>query len=592
MSSAIETPYGGSFLISGAARQSSTPENLPEDAAELAAAIDKFTRAELPGFAAGLKAHERGLMPALLKKAAELGLTAAGLPEAYGGLSLPFTYQALLAEKTATNPPFSVSSGVAGCLAPLPIVLFGTEDQKQQWLPRMASGELFGAFALTEEEAGTGALACRCTATPLLDGTNLLNGSKQWITNGAFAGLYVVFAQIPEAGLSAFLVDTTLPGVSHGKEEHKIGLKGSSTTRLAFENVSLPAAALLGKPGQGAAIATAALNPARLIMAASALGLAKEALAISARYAAERHQNGQPIASYGLIRQKLGRITFKIYGAESALYRLAGELDTLWATDPIAAAQELAIECAIVKTVCSEVLGAAADEAVQILGGYGCSEDYAAAGIFRDARVFRIFYGTNEINRLQMVRQLFKRAASHRLPLHSEIEKEFGHGEDGMAKALLLLETLNNSEWDSEHPLSAADTSLETSEYTRLAALCAAAVVRSISTAELEERQELAGVLADLLTNAYIMESVSLRISQSKGSEELLSATARQLGYTSTMHSWQLLQSVFACRWHGPLEATHVRRWREVFAAPADDVLPLEQKMGEITALRGGYPRI
>jgi alkylation response protein AidB-like acyl-CoA dehydrogenase len=584
-----ETPeFGGGFLWDTAASSDPFLNSIPEDAAEMAAAIEKFVRAELPTFTAGLKAHERGLMPALLKRSGDLGLLGIAIPEEFGGLALPFTYQALIAEKTAINPPFSVSAGVTNGLAALPILLHGTTLQKERWLPKLAAGEIFGAFALTEEDAGSSAFQCHSVAEPSEDGSYLLNGTKQWISNGAFANIIVLFAMVPGSGLSAFVVDSSLEGVSHGKEEHKIGLKGSSTTRLTFENVLLPPDCVLGEPGMGAKIAADALNLSRVLVAANAVGLAKEALAIAAKYAGERRQAGKVIGQHGLIRQKMGRCAARIYAAESALYHLCSEIEGLWAEDPHEAAGARAIECALVKVLCTEALAFVADETVQILGGCGCSEEFAAAGIYRDARIYRIFYGTSEINRLQAIKLLLKPGTAGLHAITRAISLEFGHNGQGTAPALQRLEELSEKEPEVESALSATRPALASADYTRLSALCAAAVVKSIPN--LDERQELAASLADMLIAAYAARSIAERMRTAGKQISTATAASRWCSFTCSFEAWRILQAILASRWHGPTEATHVRRWRDLFEPPTEDLYPLELSLGDAVLQAGKYP--
>ena len=586
MTSEVTPEYGAKFLRERTSSPGSFLDAIPEDAAEMAAAIEKFVRAELPGFTAGLKAHERGMMPKLLKKSGELGLLSIGIPEEYGGLQLPFTYQALIAEKTAINPPFSVSAGVTSCLATLPILLYGTEDQKQKWLPKLASGETLAAFALTEEEAGTAAFECKSSAVPSPDGGYLLNGTKMWISNGAFADLIVVFAQVPGSGLSAFLVEASQQGVSHGKEEHKIGLKGSSTTRLTFDGVLLPAEARLGQSGDGRTIAAGALNLSRVIVSANAVGLARESLALATAYANERKQGSSPIADFGIIRQKLGRAAAKLYSAETALYQLCSDIDALWSQDPVRAAHELAIECSLVKVLCSEVLSYVTDEAIQIMGGYGCCEEYAAAGMYRDARIYRVFYGTSEINRLQAVKLLLKPGSKTATGIAEQIAAEFAHGEDGSAHAMSTLEEISAMEPEVASSLGSARLSHCSAEYTRLATLCAAAVIRLVPN--LNERQELTSALADMMIASLSSSAILARTGAAPRIDH--TCASRWCGFTNSLDAWRNLQAILASRWHGPTEALHVRRWRDLFAAPTEDLFALELSLGAAVNAKSGFP--
>lgn len=412
-------PPGGAFLVEEACPEAVlTPERLDAEVRLMAETATAFLRGEVLPVADRLQEQEPGLMPHLLRRAAALGLLATDIPERYGGLGLAKSASARIAEALAAEPSFAVSHSVHTSVATLPLVLFGTEEQKQKHLPRLASGEWLGAYALSEAHAGSDALAVRTRAVPSPDGKGFrLTGEKMWITNAAFADLFTVFAKVNGRRFTAFLVERGSPGLSIGREERKLGLKGTSTCRLVLDAVPVPAENLLARIGQGTQVALYTLNLGRFKIAASAVGQGKNLLGIATRYAKQRQAFGKPIAEYGLIREKLAVMAARLFASESMLYRVAGYLDAASSPEHLswAAAEEYAIECALIKVACTETLDYVADECLQIHGGYGYSEEFPAARAWRDARVNRIYEGTNEINRLNMVELFLKRLERGRL---------------------------------------------------------------------------------------------------------------------------------------------------------------------------------
>lgn len=385
----------------------------------MADSAERFMREEVLPLVRRLEKQEPGLMRSLLQKAAALGLLGLDLPTRYGGLALPKTTTAFITERLGLEPSFSVSQGVHTSVACYPLLVFGTETQKAHYLPRLASGEWIGAYALTEPEAGSDALAGRTRAVLEPEGTHYrLSGTKMWITNAGFADLFVVFAKVDAQRFTAFLVERQLPGFQVEREEHKLGLKGSSTCRLTLQEVPVPLQNRLGEEGQGAYVALYTLNLGRFKIGASAVGLAKEAYRIAWEYAHERKQFGRPIIEFDLIRHKFANMYAQIYACESALYRLAGDLQSWF--EPIRdeesdaqakytqAVSELAAECALLKVAATEMLHYVVDEALQVHGGYGFSEEFPIAKLYRDIRVNRIYEGTNEINRINLIELLMK----------------------------------------------------------------------------------------------------------------------------------------------------------------------------------------
>lgn len=396
------------------------PEKLPPEAHLMARTMEDFLRKEVLPQNERLQQKEPGLMRALLQKAGSLGLLAGNIPQEYDGLDLPKMQSLLLTERAAADLSFGISWNVHSSVATLPLVLFGTQEQQQRYLPQLANGQLLAAFALSEPESGSDALAAHTQAhwQPSHNAYRL-SGTKMWVTNGGFADIFTLFAYLEGQGLTAFLVESNLPGLELGKEEHKMGLHGSSTCRLSLQDVDVSGANLLGEPGKGHHVALYTLNAGRLSIAALSLGGAKECLRLAARYALQRKQFGKPIAHFGLIRSYIAQMAAAIYSLESLLYRTAAlwddrERNSLQPNEQAKkreAAKSLALECAIAKFFGSEVLGFTADSALQIHGGYGYSEEFAIARFYRDARVFRIFEGTNEINRLSAAHRLLQRSA-------------------------------------------------------------------------------------------------------------------------------------------------------------------------------------
>ncbi len=413
---------GGAFLVKESTPGSVfTPEDLCDEHLAIARTAEEFFRNEIAPNVEGLLHQEPGLGRRLLRKSAELGLTGILIPEQFGGLELDLPSALVAAQALARDASYSAWHGAHSGIGTLPILYFGTEEQKRKYLPRLASAEMIAAYALTEPQAGSDAQAARTRADLTANGTTyILNGQKMWITNGGDADLFTVFAKVGGEKLTAFLVERAFGGVSSGAEEKKMGLKGSSTTAIYFENVPVPAANVLGEIGRGHIIAFNILNIGRLKLGTTAVAGAKRALELSIRYAKERKAFGSPIAEFGAIRHKLAEMAIRIYAAESMAWRTAGLIQAASGTE-LESIEEYAIECSMVKVYGSEALDYAADEGVQIHGGYGYHQDYEIERIYRDSRINRIFEGTNEINRLLIPSMLLKRAARGKLNLSATI---------------------------------------------------------------------------------------------------------------------------------------------------------------------------
>ncbi|MGE5245265.1 MAG: acyl-CoA dehydrogenase family protein [Betaproteobacteria bacterium] len=403
-----------------------TPEHLTNEHRLIAQTASEFVDQEVLPVLDRLEQKDWELARDLVRRCGALGLFGVDVPEAYGGVALDKVTSLIVSERMARSASFGATFGGQANLTVLPLYLFGTEPQKLTYLPKLLSGEMVGAYALSESGSGSDALGAKARAAQQPDGSFVLNGEKMWITNGGFADLFIVFAKVDGEQFTAFIVERAFPGVSSGKEEHKMGLHGSSTTPLVLQEVRVPAGNLLGEIGKGHKVAFNVLNFGRFKLGGMCIGGAKTAIAEAAKYAAERRQFGQPIAAFGAIKHKLGEMIVRTYAVESLVYRTAGQIDARIEATPheptdagpaLAALEEYAVEASIAKVAGSEMLDYVLDENVQIHGGNGFVSDYPAERHYRDARVNRIFEGTNEINRLLIPGMLARRAVKGELPI-------------------------------------------------------------------------------------------------------------------------------------------------------------------------------
>jgi alkylation response protein AidB-like acyl-CoA dehydrogenase len=499
---------GGGFLVEACRPEEIfTPADLNDDQKLIGQTAEEFVAKEVMPLAAELEQHKEGLMPSLVKKAGELGLMGGGVPEEYGGAGLDKISAAVLAEKLSAYASFSVTHGGHAGIGTLPIVYFGTEEQKKKYLPKLATGELIGAYCLSEAQAGSDAQNARTRAVLSGDGKHwILNGQKMWITNGGFADLFIVFAKVDGEKFSCFIVERGYPGFSVGGEEKKMGIKGSSTVPIFFENCQVPKENLLHEVGRGHIVAFNILNMGRFSLGAYCLGGSKKVLEASSKYAKERVAFGKPIGEFGLVREKLGEMAIQIYAVESMLYRSAGMIEAAMNAAGAAAdktqqlmkvLEEYAIECSISKVYGSEVLDYVVDEAVQIFGGYGYHEDYPVARAYRDSRINRIFEGTNEINRLLIIQMLMKRAMTGALPLLA-------------AGAKLQEEILAGPQFEDASSGPFAEEERAVANAKKMFLLAAGAAVQKYRE-QLADQQEIVGALADIVMEVYAMESSQRR---------------------------------------------------------------------------------
>jgi alkylation response protein AidB-like acyl-CoA dehydrogenase len=514
---------GGNFLLTETdPKLVFTPEDLSSDQHLMAQTAEKFMEKDvLPQFDA-LEHQAEGLAPKLFRQAGELGLLGMEVPEAFDGLGLGKTSGIGVEEQMSRLGGFGVTCGAHAGIGTMPLLYFGTDAQKKKYLAKLATGEWMAAYALSEAGSGSDALGLRTKATLSPDGKHyLLNGTKMWISNAAWANLFTVFAKVNGQHVTAFLVESTFPGVSTGKEEHKLGIKTSSTRRVILEDAQVPVENLLGGVGKGAYIAFNILNAGRFKLGAGAIGAAKQSLKVATGYALERQQFGRPLASFGLIQHKLADMAVRILAGESALYRTAAMMDTvcetgelLDSTNPpfLRGLEEFALECSIIKVACSEILDDVADESLQIHGGYGYTEEFPAARTVRDSRINRIFEGTNEINRLFIPGLLMRRAQRGRFPLVQAITK--------VSKELLEMTPLEEGAGDE---LAVAGKLLINA---KKLALFVSGVAYQKYGEKLGDEQEVVASLSDMMIDIYLAESALLRTRKVRQSGSGYSALA------------------------------------------------------------------
>jgi alkylation response protein AidB-like acyl-CoA dehydrogenase len=582
---------GGAFLITSSRPEDIfTPADLSDDQRLIGQTAEEFVQKELTPEISALEQHKEGLMAQMLRKAGEIGLLGGAIPEAYGGSGLDKISATVLAEKLSGYASFAVSHGGHAGIGTIPIVYFGTEAQKQKYLPKIASGELLSCYCLSEPQAGSDALAARTRAVLSPDGKNwILNGQKMWITNGGFADLYIVFAKIDGDKFSCFIVERNTPGFSVGAEEKKMGIRGSSTVPIFFENAPVPKENLLHEAGRGHIVAFNTLNVGRFSLGAYCLGGSKKVLEASSKYSKERTAFGKPICDFGLIKAKLGEMAIRIYAVESMIYRSAGMIDA-GVENPNSGAdktqqamqvlEEYAIESSISKVIGSETVDFCVDEGVQIFGGYGFHEDYPVARAYRDSRVNRIFEGTNEINRMLIIQMLMKRAVAGILPLIPAAVK--------LADEVLAGPSFEEAE---SGPFAEEERSLAQAK--KIFLLAAGTAVQRFRE-QLAEHQEIVAALANIAMDVYAMES-SLRRAQKASAKRgdaanVMCDAARAFIYDAIDRVEKEARTALAATAAGDTLITQLAVLRRFAKHAAIDTIALRQNVANAVLAQDRYP--
>lgn len=528
---------GGEYLIADTLCEDVfTPEDFSDEQRQIGETTEQFITNEIIPRIEEIDNQDFDIVVQGMKKCGDLGLLMMDAPEEYGGLELDKASSMLVAEKIAYGGAFSVAFSCHTGIGTLPLIYYGTADQKERYLGKLISGEWCSAYCLTEPGSGSDALGAKSTATLSEDGQYyILNGTKQYITNGGFADLFTIFVKIDKEHFTAFLVERSFDGLVVGKEEKKMGIKGSSTTPIILDNCRVPVENLLGEIGKGHRIAFNVLNIGRFKLGAGVCGASKMALAVGIKYANERVQFNSPISKFGAIAEKIADLTTDIFASESLVYRLAGLLDNKLATvekgidnyyeEYLKGIEEYAAECGIAKVFCSEVLARTVDEVVQIHGGYGFVSDYPAERFYRDERINRIFEGTNEINRLLIPGMILRKAMKGQLPLQSESMKAF---ESLMTPSFEDLD---------ETILFVREKALIKNLKTLFLILAGAAVQKYMD--KLANEQEILMAAADIAIQIFALESVVLRAEKifdtvSERKQELLSAAVKAFSFEAS----------------------------------------------------------
>ena len=583
---------GGSFLLEE--RQTAdvfTPEDFSEQQQMIGQTTEEFAVNEILPQADKMEQKDFSISRALLKKAGDLGLAGVEIPEAYGGLEMDKVTAAIIADHIAKYAGFGTTWGAHSGIGLLPLVYFGTEEQKQKYLPRLASGDTVGAYCLSEATSGSDALNCRARAVLSEDGKHyILNGEKMWITNAGFADLYTIFAKIDGEKFTAFLVERTFPGISIGAEEHKMGIRGSSTCPVILNDCKVPVENLLGEIGKGHIIAFNILNIGRFKLGAMCVGGGRVSLESAIGYAKQRKAFNKVISDFGLVREKIANMAALIYVGESLVYRTVGMMDNALAEvdksgadamkETRKAIEEYAVECSIIKVWASEMVDYVVDESLQIYGGYGFVEEYPAERAYRDARINRIFEGTNEINRLIITGFLLKRAMSGQLPLMPAIKK-------------LMDEVLSGPSVgeDLEGPL--AEERKLVGQAKKLGLFAAGAATQKYMQA-IQDQQEIMGAIADMTIETYAMESAVLRaqkIAATKGEAAAALPIAMTRVYLS--QAFEKVESaakkVIAAVADGDMMRTQLAILRRLSKYEPFNTIELRQQIAQKVIERGKY---
>jgi butyryl-CoA dehydrogenase len=582
---------GGSFLIEEhSIDQAFTPEDLTEEHRQIVRTTEEFAKNEILPNVEKIEHKEFAVTRALIRKACEIGIANVDIPEQYGGSDMDKISSALINEHISVSGSFSVSFGGHVGIGTLPIVYFGTPEQKKKYLPKLATGELIAAYALSEGTSASDAMNARTKAVLSPDGKEwILNGEKMWITNGGFADVFIIFAKVDGEKFSAFIVERTFPGFQSGAEEKKMGIRGSSTTPIILNDCRVPKENLLGEIGKGHVIAFNTLNIGRFKLGAGVIGGARNSLNHSIGYAKQRKAFGKPLTDFGMIKEKLAHMAVGVYTGESMSYRTVGMIDAAMseidknATDvykQIAKEiEEYAVECSILKVYGSEMLDYVVDETVQIYGGYGFVEEYPAERSYRDARVNRIFEGTNEINRMIITGWLLKRAMKGQLALMPAIKKLTDEIMSGATAEPL------------EGPLAAERTLVANA---KKAGLMLAGAAAQKYMMDLENQQEILGAVADMVIEGFAMDSTVLRTRklverQGEGKSQLAIAMC-QVSLAQSMDKVEAAaRKVVAAVAEGDMLRTQLVILRRLFKYEPYNVIALTQQIANRVVEAGRY---
>jgi alkylation response protein AidB-like acyl-CoA dehydrogenase len=589
MTTGTSARKGGSWLLEDTApRDAFTPEMLTEEHRLMAQTAAEFVEKEVQPALDRMEHKDWACARALIGRCGELGLLGMAVPEEYGGLDLDKASALAVIDRIGPPASFATAFGGQANLTILPLVLFGTTEQKTRYLPRLVAGELVGGYALSETGSGSDALAARARALKQADGSFLLNGEKMWISNGGFADLFIVFAKVDGEHFTAFIVERAFGGLASGKEEHKMGLHGSSTTSILLNNVPVPAGNVLGEIGRGHKVALNTLNYGRLSLGAMCTGGARSAIGEATRYAAARQQFGQPIAGFGAIQHKLGEMIARTYAVESVVYRTAGLIDAALGPPPhegalvAGAFEEFAVEASIAKVACSETLDFVLDENVQIHGGNGFVKDYPAERYYRDARVNRIFEGTNEINRLLIPGMLVRRALKGEIPLipaarrlQDEVLSPSIHAPAGVEDASL------------------ADEQRTVSAFKKVALMVVGTAMQTYGE-RLTDQQEVLSYAADILIDGYAGESAVLRARSAvhAGSRlgDLQVAAAQVFVHDAALRIEGAARSALAAMAEGDTLRTLLAALRRILKATPVNTVALRRGLAAAAVAEGKYP--
>jgi alkylation response protein AidB-like acyl-CoA dehydrogenase len=591
---------GGSFLLNEPdAASIFTPEDFTDEQRQIASTAAEFAANEVLPAASEIEAKHFDVTRGLLRKAGELGLMAVDIPEDYGGLAMDKVTSAIIADRMSVLASFSVAFSAHVGIGTLPLVWYGTSAQKEKYLPKLGTGEWLAAYALSEASSGSDAMNIRTRA--LRDGDSyVLNGEKMWITNAGFADLFTVFAKIADpaepdiskAKMSAFLVERTTPGLTIGAEEHKLGIRGSSTCPLILNDCRIPAENLLGEAGKGHHIAFNILNIGRFKLGAACVGGARNSLTNAISYAKERKAFGKSIAEFGLIQQKISDAATRIYVGESMAYRTIGAIDAALAAIPEEQAhdareiqkriEEYAVECSILKVWGSEMLDVVVDHTVQIYAGYGYVEEYPAERSYRDSRINRIFEGTNEINRLIITGFLMKRAMAGQLPLLAAIKS--------LMEELMSPPAFGGGE-DMDDPLAREGQMLANAK--KLALFAAGSASQKYMNG-LADQQEVMAALADIIMEVYAFDSALVRarkLAAARSSRAELAAQMTQLYSAAAFHTIEsAARQVIAAVAEGDMLRTQMAIYRRLVKHEPADTIALSRGIARAAIEQGRFP--